>query len=1314
MRRTIISIISFCAALIVVAQGVATPPVTLTIDSDDALKSWTQIKVDGSDSRQFSYNSSKGGAFIDEDRTKAIDHWLISSALDLEAGVNYKIILNCKKGSTYGTDYSKFSINVGTAATIDGQATELYENENFSEKEFTDVAAVFTPEASGTYYIGIHCYNVAYKGGFVVKSLAVDKVVPRPAAVSGLAIAAAPEGAMQATLTWTWPDMTDLGGELDQISGAYIYRGTSSTFTANESSLVGTYTVGATPGTAAEWTDTTVPSAGKYYYRVVPFNDNGASTSATTAVQSPWIGPDSGLGKVTNVAASPSADSETSVLLTFDAPKGANGGYVDISGVTYKITRKAESASATVTLEDSWNGTQPYVDSTIPGLDKYTYTVYVVNNGTASYSGSASNTIVTGGNAALPYSQDFSSTTSLSLFTIFHGAGATRDWDRSSSALRYWGSPADAWAAMPKFHLEAGKAYKLSFKTRIGSSGSNNYKDLQVYYGKAATAEALTSQIFSETIQSTTPAAKEVVFGVQTTGAYYVAFRCSASSSSNDLFVDDITLEEVEVKPQPVTGFKAEPAPDGALKVAFSWTNPSKDILNADLASIEKVEVLLDNAVVATVAAPAPGSESTAETTVAAPGIYTFCAVPYSGGFAGDTVTAKTAWVGNDVPVAPTNVKATDTEAGRVITFDAVTDGVNGGYIDAAAVRYTIKRDETVLAEDVAETSYTDTETDLPLAKYVYSVSAQCNGQTGAEGKTDAIIFGTGLGLPYTEGFSSTSALDFYTIFHGEGVSDDWERYSSALSYSGNTKDDAWAVLPKFKLQAGKAYQLSFTTWVASASYPKNLSVYTGTAPTAEGLTNKVFEESITSTSTYSSTAKKSMIISVPADGEYYVAFRCYGSSDYRRLYVDDVKFEELDVQPLAVTDVKAVAAPEGELKVTLSWTNPSKTNANTDITTLDKVEVLNGTDVVATVDAPAAGSTSSTDVTVEAAGEYSFTIVPYLNSIAGEAAKADVAWVGPDTPAAPQNVAVADTEAGRVISYDAVTTGVNGGYIDAAAVHYTIKRNDDIIAVNVTETSFTDTETDLPLAKYTYAVKAVCNDDESEFTSAPAIALGAALSLPYKADFTDKATFDLWSFSLNTSGNPAWTYSSKEEYLSTLSSSWAFTPPFTAYQGTAKVSFKATKCYNFDTAKIEVYLCTSTDVEAKAAPTLIAEFEPTGISYPDVQQHTFDVPADGKYYIGYHTATSDGGRLWQSDIEQLTATGIGAVGTPDGVVFGPDGSLSFDGEGTLTLYSLSGAAVWSQATDGGTLRPEVVAGLYVAAWQAADGTTMKFKYLAK
>lgn len=959
MRRNLISIITLCAALWASAQVCYSPPVKLAIDSQEAFDRWTTINFN--ENVTFAY-SADNGAEIAQDKSSAMNNWLISPAVELEGGTSYKLKMYCKRISTFSSDKAAFTISAGTEATAEGQTSTIHSESSFQSSLFKDVEANFIPDASGVYYFGIHMTTKSYNGGFAIQYLDIQPVLPLPAAVTGLTVASAPEGVQEAVLSWTWPDKSNLGGALEQIGGAYIYRGTSSYFTANEASLVGTYTGEAQPGGAAQWTDTTVPSPGKYYYRVVPFNDNGTSPSTASAVQSEWIGKDTGLSGVSDVVATVSPDSETTVLLSFTLPKGSNGGYVDTSDIAYKITRKSGQGS-TVTLEEQYSGGLPYVDSTIPGLDSYVYQVYTVYNGSTSWSAVSSNTIVTGGTASLPYSQDFSATNSTDLFTFFHGAGASRDWGRSSNALNYWGSPADAWAVLPKFHLEAGKAYAFDFTARV--SRATSPKDLYVYIGTAATAEALDRQLFYETVTST-------------------------------------------------------------------------------------------------------------------------------------------------------------------------------------------------LAE------------------------------------------------------------------------------------------------------------------------------------------------------------KKTVVISVDETGDYCIAFRCYGSSDSNDIYVDDITLEETVITPMPVTDLSAEAVPEGELKVTLSWTNPAQTTAGGEITVLDKVEVLSGTDVLTTVDTPAAGTESSVTVTVDAPGFHTFTVVPWLAGQAGQSTEATSAWVGHDTPKAPEGLTVEVNDTERIITFEAVTEGVNGGYIDTDALRYTVTRNEETLADDLDDTVYTDTDDNLQLAMYTYTVSAHCGDITGEATAAAPVQLGQALGLPYTPDFSDAATFDLWSFSKTAGGTDTWRYSSSDEAISSSSTSaWAYTPPFFAEEGTAKVSFKVTATMQRYIRPISVYLCTENNAEARTEPTLITEFTPTGIAYPDLQTATFDIPASGRYHIGYLTDPDNWGtRLHQSDIEQLTVTtGITDTLTPGGVTVNTDGSLSFGKEGTVTLYSLSGVAVWSASAHDGTLTPEVQPGLYVAAWRAADGTAMTFKY---
>lgn len=594
-----LSLTAFVSGALAAAETV---PCTLTIDSQEAFDQWTSIDANGDgEPYKFVYSDTKGCALYTENKSKQANEWIISPAVALEAGVTYSVTFSVQNLSTYPSDTQSFKFCAGQSPEV----AAMTEFQSFSgEKKTTwpvDRTGEFTPTESGHYNFGINLVSSSYQGNFGVFSLKVAKAAIKPGAVTGLTITAAPEGELAATLTWTWPSASSAGGVLNSITGAKIYRGTSSYSTT----LIQTLETDATPGTEGSFTDTSVPSSGKYYYKVVPFNADGESPSTASTMLSPYIGMATGVS-ISNVTATAVEGSETSVSLTWDGPTATGEGYFNPESVAYKITRSKDGATAE-TIADNWQGELPYIDSTINGLGSYIYKVYTIFNGSTSFSSYQSNNVVTGGALTLPYSNNFSSSSSADLFTFFHGEGATRDWSRSSSkyALMYWGSPADAWAVTPQFALEAGKAYQVSFTTRVSTASSP--KNLAVAIGTAAEAEALTDVIFNETVSSATSTLKQAVFSVGTTGYYCIGFHCFGPSDSNDIYVDDLTVEEIETAPLSVSDATAEAAANGELKAIVSWTNPSKTNAGGDLTAIDRVVVSLDGTEVATVSDVEPG-----------------------------------------------------------------------------------------------------------------------------------------------------------------------------------------------------------------------------------------------------------------------------------------------------------------------------------------------------------------------------------------------------------------------------------------------------------------------------------------------------------------------------------------------------------------------------------------------------------------------------------------------------------------------------------------------------------------------------------
>lgn len=898
-----------------------TPPVKLEINSEEAFAQWTTFNSNGDD-YAFYYSSSEGGAVVDENMKLAANDWLISPAVKVKAGGTYTLTVCAKLISDYPRyDKSKIELMVGDAPTVEAQTKQIFKNESMNATLFstTNNSGTFTATADGEVYFGIHVYSPSYNGGTGIQYLDITEVLPLPGVPSGLTVTAGEKGAMEAILEWTQPTEDQFYGTLTELTGAYVYRGTSTYFTPSESNLVGTVEA-PVPGATVKWTDTTVPSSGRYYYRLAAYNANGTGV-ASSGVQSPFIGPATSVPAVTNLVATAVEGNDKAVSLTWTQPEPSEG-YADMSTVAYRISRSADGGTA-VTLEEAWQGEQPYVDATIPGLGSYVYTINTVFNGSTSFTSTKSNAVVTGGTASMPYFQDFTSTNSADLYTFFHGPDGSRDWSRNTSGmLYYWGgTTADAWAVTPAFHLEKGKAYEFSFTTKVERSTSP--KNLAVKVGTSATAEGLTKEVFNETITTTLFTQKKMIVSVEEDGNYYVGLYCYGVSDSYDLYVDDIRFEETIATPLPVTELTATPGEEGKLTVTVEWTNPDKTTVGEVLETVDKVEVKRGDEVVATLTEVAGGSKSAVTDAVEVAGVYEYTVVPYLGTDAGEAVKVTTAWVGNDTPVAPASVTVTANEAGNAVTvtFDAVTAGVNGGYVNPEAVRYIVRRGNETLVDDLAETTYNDEIGDVSLGFYTYSVAATANGLTGEFTSAEAVRLGNAIELPYEPDFSNPDVRLLFTSSLNYYGNPTWQYNSSKEAmYCGNSAGGS-LVTPPLSMKKGKI-SVSWKATCYSTRYEEDFEILLcrdargGDAEEAPQRAASVMGYEVVETiatphvSTVSWPSLEEAEVEVPEDGRYYIAYQADKVNMYVYLYQSDVKqtLIETGVNDVETDGVAAIA----------------------------------------------------------------------------------------------------------------------------------------------------------------------------------------------------------------------------------------------------------------------------------------------------------------------------------------------------------------------------------------------------------------------
>lgn len=809
---------------------------------------------------------------------------------------------------------------------------------------------------------------------------------------------------------------------------------------------------------------------------------------------------------------------------------------------------------------------------------------------------------------------------------------------------------ADDWAISPEVTLTAGKMYSIKAYIRKTSTFTSDYVNFSITVGEGNDVDNQTTTIYTASnIKDTNWTGYEGVFIPEKTAEYNIGFHITTTYNHGGGALQKIEITEKVPLPVAVTDPTATAGENGALEVTLSWTNPSVNDGGTALDALSGVKIYRNsystfipsesNLIATVTEGIAVGETSTwTDRTLTSSGSYYYAIVPFSEN--GDSPIApvkfQSGYVGEDTSLKGlTNVVATAVEGedkAVSLTWDLPT-GKNGGYVNPANVAYKITRQGT--ANTTIVTLETEWKGELPyvdttipgLDSYKYKVYYIYNGSTDSTGKdSNAVTTGGAMGLPYSEDFYKTTSFNYYKALKGSDGTATWEYYSGyydgyvrfTQSYGTN---DAWLMTPPFDFEAGKAYAITFKTWRGTSDRELSLSI--GSAPEIEAQTRELWSATVSATSSSYATPL-TINVSVPADGRYYFGFHCTGAAKSGNICLDDISVKEIEIVPLAATDFTATAAPEGALKVNLKWTNPTADNIGNELSVIPTVAVYRGETLVKRFANSAAGAEMTwSDENVDAAGVYTYKIVPFIGSNAGEAAEATTDWVGPDVPAAPTNASALINEDGNIaISFSAPTVGVNGGYLDLAALRYTVVRYPEAqaIAENIAETSCVDTDVPTALGKYYYKVTAAIGSNYSAAAETNALIIGGELELPYNPNFSDQSTFDLWSFPQNENGK-AWIWKSSElvadGYTELYTELHAYTPPFKAKKGEIKVSLNA-KCFSSmrkETLQVGLYKTNVPgDVSVGEVQTVTVESW-MGKNFDLI----FAVPEDGVYYIDYY-----------------------------------------------------------------------------------------------
>lgn len=271
--------------LLASAVGVSAQSKTVPYESTmyGADSGWTVINVDETTatwvddgySGDFKGTSYTEGKEIDLWKEVG-DDWLISPAITLEAGKEYKVAF--WSDVTSGYDHLTLSwADSNTLESLSAETAMLYEYKT-ETWDWTRTAVVIKPTVSGDYYFGFHAFNETGKNYIRLTGFSIKENVFVPGAPTDLAVTPDLNGALEATLTWKLP-VADADG---------VALPADATFNKVEIYRDGTK-VADLPGDAVSFVDKDGLTAGKHTYGVA-VTINGV-TSKTTEITSRYIGP---------------------------------------------------------------------------------------------------------------------------------------------------------------------------------------------------------------------------------------------------------------------------------------------------------------------------------------------------------------------------------------------------------------------------------------------------------------------------------------------------------------------------------------------------------------------------------------------------------------------------------------------------------------------------------------------------------------------------------------------------------------------------------------------------------------------------------------------------------------------------------------------------------------------------------------------------------------------------------------------------------------------------------------------------------------
>ena len=392
--------------------------------------------------------------------------------------------------------------------------------------------------------------------------------------------------------------------------------------------------------------------------------------------------------------------------------------------------------------------------------------------------------------------------------------------------------------------------------------------------------------------------------------------------------------------------------------------------------------------------------------------------------------------------------------------------------------------------------------------------------------------------LPYANAISSQAEFDNLAVIDANNDQCTWEFYETKkcarYRYNDDNPGDDWLVTPGIKLVKGKKYIFRLDAARYSTAFQERFEVrmakLTGDV-TADMLKNGT---SVIPPTEFEDDEFKTFEKEVTATEDGYFAFGIHAISNAGALYVmaKNITVEAVIAETAPdAPSIEVTPAPMGELNASVKVTAPVKTLKGDNITAnLSKVIVVrDGVQIKEFTDVTPGNSLTMTDNQGLIDGSHTYFAIPFdASGEMGKKSEDAKVFIGSDMPKPVDALNIADKADKMEFTWNRVSEGNNGGYVNPAEVKYILR---DVVIQEIygsrvpvladtismlTDKQIYDYPFNLDEGKQDYKIYGIQTENGQGLNEQPVfgnIIVGKPDELPIVENFADKGFNAFWYY---------------------------------------------------------------------------------------------------------------------------------------------------------------------------------------------------------